>query len=151
MVTPRVQIVQTSSGLAFVRDGKQYEHGFFGGGLGEAVAGVPEAVQHASTYQGLQVGGFLLTVGGAASVGIGIAQTIRQADSVDATDRQAASILLIGGAAMALVGGILYANGPPHLWDAINVYNDATQRAAVEKWRRAHRRHDEDAPADPEP
>ncbi len=135
MVTPRVQVVQTGSGLAFLRSGKQYDHGFFGGGLADAVAGVPEAEDHASTYANLQIGGFAFILGGTAAVSAGAVQAARNSDQ---GVESSAIALLIGGAAADLVGAILYASAQPHLWDAINVHNDAIQRAAVEQWRKSH-------------
>jgi hypothetical protein len=136
MVTPRVQVVQTSSGLAFVRAGKQYEAGVFGGGLGEAVSGVPEAVEHANTYSNLQLGGFVFVVGGAASYGAAIATLGNaRADADGNVDLSTPYIFLGSGAVLSLVGLMLHAAAPPHLWDAINIYNDETTREAVRQWR----------------
>jgi len=134
MVTPRVQVVQTGAGLAFVRAGKQYDHGVFGGGLAEAVQGVPAAVDHANSYSSLQIAGFAFTIGGSAAVTAGAIQAARNSDE---GVESSAIALLIGGAAADIVGLILYASAQPHLWDAINVHNDAIQRAAVEQWRRS--------------
>jgi hypothetical protein len=136
MVTPRVQVVQTSSGLSFVRSGKQYEAGFFGGGLAEAVSGVPEAVEHANTYSNLQLGGFVFVLGGAAAYGGAIASLGNaRADADGNVDLTTATVFLGTGFALSLVGWIMFSSAPPHLWDAINIHNDEVQREAVRKWR----------------
>src|SRR5262245_32152014 len=94
-VSPRVQVVQTASGLAFVRAGKQYEHGFFGGGLHDAVAGVAAAEEHADAHSGLMIGGFLFSVGG---VGLATAAvyTAARTDPVEDQGDTTAGFLLLG-------------------------------------------------------
>lgn len=46
----------------------------------------------------------------------------------DGAARTEVSVLLLGGAALSLIGGLVYSAAPPHLWDAINIYNDEVQR-----------------------
>jgi hypothetical protein len=129
VVSPRVQVIQTGSGQAFMRGGQQYDHGLWGEGLGDAVAGVPAAVAHANTYRNLQIGGFVCSLTGGAALGVGLGAALREAPSDQPGGSTATNVVLLSGAALAVLGGLLYMQSQPYLWDAINVHNDSVQRA----------------------
>jgi hypothetical protein len=65
--SPRIAWV--SNGL--VRDGKRYETGL-GGGVVEAVAGNPRAQREAERGRGLVIGGFVCSVAGIVTEGVGL-------------------------------------------------------------------------------
>ena len=69
----RVQVIMKGGTPAYVRDGKVYEGGIFGGDLDEAVRGNPEAESHAKSFQNGLIGGFLTTIVGGASLITGAA------------------------------------------------------------------------------
>ena len=126
--SPRVAVVMKGGTPRYMRDGQLYEGGGFGGDLDKAVRGNPEAEAHAHAYQDGMLAGFLTTLGGAASMGAGagilLADSSRAADDRSSTAQTAALVLMTGGLAASIVGAVLFNNAQPHLWDAINIYND---------------------------
>jgi hypothetical protein len=121
--SPRVAIVMEGGSHAYVRDGVKYEGGLFGGDIEAAVQGNPRAEAEARTYKNLVVGGFALSIAGETSALAGVVLMGK-----DATQNQAMStpgpILLGAGLLAYLVGLGLLFSGPPHLFDAVNIYND---------------------------
>jgi hypothetical protein len=126
--SPRVQVIMKGGTPAYVREGKVYEGGIFGGDLDEAVRGNPEAESHARTYQNSMIGGFLATLAGGVSMGGGLvlfAADSAQTSSDRSSSRQmVAGTLVLGGLAAYVAGIVLLSTAQPHHWDAINVYND---------------------------
>src|SRR5688572_27379778 len=102
--SPRVQLIRTGSGEAFVRDDQQFDHGLWGEGLADAVAAVPEAVSYADAYRNLQIGGFACSLVGGATLGVGLGAALREARSSEPGDATTASVLVLSGAALALLG-----------------------------------------------
>lgn len=112
---------------AFVRDGKTYEGGMFGGGLIEAVRGNAEAEAHARAYRNLNIGGFVAVLGGglsAASGAVLAAGSANGSEPRDRTNRAVGEVMLVSGLAAYVTGLILIVNAPPHVFDAANVFND---------------------------
>jgi hypothetical protein len=131
--SPRVALIQQGGTPAYVRDGRVYEGGLFGGDLEEAVRGNPEAEAHASSYKAGMIGGFVTSILGAVGLGAGLgifaAGTNTSGPSStggrDLSERQTIGTgLLLGGLAAYVTGFALVMNAQPHMWDAINVYND---------------------------
>jgi hypothetical protein len=123
-----VQVMQTPSGLEFLRGKRHYEHGKFGGGLRDAVDGVPLAEQHADAHSRLLMGGFLLELAGLVLAGASLATAVQGDESRDGLDT---SLALAGGAVvLSVASSTLYARSTPHVWDAVNLYNDELQRGA---------------------
>jgi len=114
--------------LTLVRDGDSFPAGFFGGGVVDAVQGNSAALEHARTYRQYTIAGWTLYLGGLGLglAGVGLWQAgERNDDSVQAHTGEA---LVLGGVA-ALVAGVGFLMGAqPHLWDAINLYNDEVDR-----------------------
>lgn len=138
--SPRIEVVQTRDALTFIRGSERYEHGYFGAGLHAAVAGVPDAEEHAEAHSRLLVGGLLLELGGAVMAGAALASAVSSEESPEALDT---SLLLVGGAlALSLTSDVLYAHSEPHVLQAVNAYNDEV-RAAREK-----KGHDRPAPSE---
>jgi hypothetical protein len=122
-----VAVVMKGGIPSYMRDGQFYAGGAFGGDLDKAVRGNPEAEAHARAYQDGMLAGFLTAFGGGVSMGTGAAVLL--ANGNPPNDRSpsaqtAGVVLLAGGLAAAIVGGVLYRNAEPHQWDAINIYND---------------------------
>src|SRR5258708_39487874 len=101
---------------SYVRDGRVYEGGIFGGELEEAVRGNPEAESHARSYRNGMTTGFILTLLGGASVigGVGfVAAGTNGSGSNDTTKQTAGGTLLLPGLVAGIVGNILGATPPP--------------------------------------
>jgi hypothetical protein len=125
---PRVAMIQQSGTPAYVRDGKVYEGGIFGGDIVEAVRGNPEAESHARAYKNQTIGGFLATLAGGISM-ISGALLLSSGSRTDNggsnnTETTAGGLLLAGGLGAYITGFVLILTAQPHMWDAINVYND---------------------------
>jgi hypothetical protein len=123
-------VIQTPSGLAFTRDGERFENGAFGGGLRHAVDGVPQAEAQAELHSRLLVGGLLLEMGGVALAGASIVTVVRVDDSGGGLDTALA--LARGAVALSVVSSLLYESSETHVWDAVNAYNHAVERASLE-------------------
>jgi len=130
----RVQVIMKGGTPAYVREGKVYEGGIFGGDLDEAVKGNPEAESHAKAFQNGLIGGFVTTLASAVSLGTGLAlygtNLGRPSSERDPTTQNVGAALIIGGLAAEIVGLVLIATAQPHQWDAINVYNDGLPDAS---------------------
>jgi hypothetical protein len=121
----RVSAILVEGSPAYVRDGKRYASGAFGGNLEEAVRGNAQAEEYAKEYKTELVAGTTTAMfgvagmaGGMFTVGLGAASSNRS--------------LPVTGVIIASVGFIVYATGlgvkegaARHLYDAVNAYNDA--------------------------
>jgi hypothetical protein len=110
-------MIQLNGNPAYVRDGKVYEGGIFGGDIVEAVRGNPEAESHARAYKNGMIGGFLSTLAGGASM-IGGLTLFALGSQSDTLGRDHNPTEQTAG------GLVLMLNAQPRMWDAINVYND---------------------------
>jgi len=122
--SPRVSLVTDGGHWAYVREGKKYSGGIFGGDLEDAVRGNAQAEEYARAYQGGLTGGFVVAMLGAAGIVSGAVVTGAQSENGQSVP-PAGPLILAGGIVAYLVGlGIMVA-AQPHLTDAINVYNDS--------------------------
>ena len=117
----------------YVRDGHVHEHGIFGSGLEDAVAGHVGAERAAREYHDRVRDGTIAAGVGAlcTSATLGYA-LISSADQQSALGRQGLEIagLVALGCTVVLVAGSLYAaSAEPYRWDAINQFNDAAEPA----------------------
>jgi hypothetical protein len=122
-------MIQQNGNPAYVRDGRIYEGGVFGGDIVEAVRGNPEAEEHARAYKNGMIGGFFATLGGGVSMGAGLGlltlgTAARSSGSDGTTTQTTGGLLLAGGLGAYITGLVLMLNAQPRLWDAINTYND---------------------------
>jgi hypothetical protein len=125
--SPRIQVVPDGSGLGLVKNGRPYSFGFLGGNVDEAVQGCPPAEAEARDYRNKSIAAFVLNTLGGASAGVGAGILIYN-DTRSTPDNGltiGSLTALIGGLTLSLVGSILVANAQPHLWNAINLYNDS--------------------------
>lgn len=129
--SPLIRVEQTPLGLEFLRGDERYEHGAFGGGLRQAVAGVAAAEEHSGASSMLVTGGLLFGLGSATLAAASIASVAQVDDSSDALDTPLT--LASGAIALSVVSSILYEHGATRARDAVHVYNDEVQRATSEK------------------
>jgi hypothetical protein len=110
----------------YVRDGKKYEGGLFGGDIVDAVRGNPQAEDYAHAYKSGVTTGLALTFLGAAVAlaGIGVVGVDVAQHSSGQSVPPTGLILAGSGLVVELAGAIIGANAIPHLFDAINAYND---------------------------
>jgi hypothetical protein len=121
----RIAVIQRAGTPSYLRDGKTYEGGLFGGELEEAVSGNPEAERHARAFKSGTVGGFVVSIVGAIGMGAGLAVAGSEAASPDPGNHNQLALGLVAGGIAAYVTGLaLMFGAQPHMWDAINVYND---------------------------
>lgn len=119
---PRLSVVMENGGPAYYRNGETIQHGFFGGGLVEAVESDPAALEAAETYHGRMVGGFVAQVVGIGCFAAGAGWALSEdSDTTQYTILTGSLGCLLAGSITAMV---MYASGQPYHWDAINIYND---------------------------
>jgi hypothetical protein len=127
--SPRIATVVAGSEPVFVKDGQRYGSAVYGFGLGDAVRGNPVAEAEARTGRNLAIGGLVLDIAGLATEGAGLAVAI-DSSRVGGPDHQAAAnALIVGGLASVLVGTVLLLSAPPHIYDAVNIYNDGLEHS----------------------
>jgi hypothetical protein len=125
---PRISIVMSGGAPKYVRDGQEFTIGPFGGGLTDAVASDPEALEAAETYESRTTTGVILVGVGALCTAAGLVLIISEVNR-SPEDRDGARTGLGAGALLCAVGGLLSGSivamtAPPYHWDAINIYND---------------------------
>jgi hypothetical protein len=127
----RLSFVMSGGKINYYRDGHEYEGGPFGGELDEAVRGVPEAEEHARSYQNLTVAGFVVTLFGAAGIigGASLAGADYGSNKSFTGTGDTGLALILGGFVLEMVGIAVVASAQPHLFDAINIYNDRVSDA----------------------
>ncbi|HEX3777571.1 MAG TPA: hypothetical protein VHV51_24045 [Polyangiaceae bacterium] len=127
--SPHVATIWEDGHLAYVRDGQHYGSSFFvGNGTIDAVQGNPRAEAEARTGRNLEVGGFVFLLG---TVGTAAGALGAIASNPEARDHQTeASVLLASAIAFEITGIALEISAFPHLYDAVNIYNDDLDRAA---------------------
>lgn len=120
----RISVVM-DPGMGLYKDGKTYRAGLFGGDVDEAVVGNARAEEEASTYQTDQTIGTACTFAGAAALIAGV--TVLGSDFPTSNQQNALPPslgLMLGGLALELIGLGFTMAAQPHLWDAVNIYND---------------------------
>jgi hypothetical protein len=125
--SPRVALVLEGGNYAYVRDGIKYEGGAFGGDIDKVVEGNPQAEKYAQQYKTGRATGFTLTMLGLAGVLTGVVILSAQASQQPPGDNSVpATGLVVGGVGLVVetIGAIMAGSAMPHLFDAVNVYND---------------------------
>ncbi len=115
--------------LCYVRDGQRIRHGWFGGGLVEAVEANKEAKDAAGTYFRRNAAGKIAYVAAATlaltAFGIGYRP---DTDSDDYHGFSTSGLVLLGVSVSSLtVGGILYTSAQSYRYEAINIYNSGIE------------------------
>jgi hypothetical protein len=121
---PLASIVLDGGKPAISREGKVYSIGAFGGGLEDAVAGNPKAEEHARAYNTDLTIGFACTMLSiAAMVGGGTITAVQATENSGSASIPGLG-LLAAAVALYVTGITFLASAPPHLYDALNIYND---------------------------
>ncbi|HET7542654.1 MAG TPA: hypothetical protein VFK05_22440 [Polyangiaceae bacterium] len=128
--SPRIVTVIEGGQPTFVKDGERVGSTTFGAGLVDAVQGNPEAEHHATVGRNLTVGGLVLSVVGLGAAVGGIVVVAQDAAATSNQHSSAGSALLLGGAVAMLVGSVVMLCGQPHIYDAVNIYNDGLDAAS---------------------
>lgn len=124
--TRQLRLIMVDGAPCVVREGRKYQIGL-GGGLVEAVADQPEALEHAEAFRDGRVWGLVLSVGGAAvMVGGAPVLAVASQDEDGANVPLVAGVVLAGLAAYSLGLGMIVAS-EPRMFDAINAFNDAVE------------------------
>jgi hypothetical protein len=124
--SPHIAVVRGVFHHGYMKDGVYYPGGWFGGRVGEAVKGVPEAERHTDAYATLSTWG---SIGIFGSEGLGIGASVVHAAGHAGDTRNDVELGLVIGSAVALVTGItLHYISEHHLYDAANIYNDEIDR-----------------------
>ncbi len=129
-LSPRIAVVQEAGKPMLVKGDKRYDIGIFGGGLVEAVEGVPLAEEYAESFRNrtiaglaMNLGGLVVSMSGAVLMGAGFSNSSGSSDrSVIALT---GSTMVVSGLGLMIAGLILGVGAPPRMWDAINAHNDA--------------------------
>jgi hypothetical protein len=128
----RVFVTMDGGTFAYVRDGQRHAHGFFGGGLADAVRGNPQAEAAANEYSDRLRNGFLASMLGIVCSGIATGYAIDRAYNDDGGE---SGLLVATGCLVLSMGGLFYmASGEPYRWDAINIFNDSPPPMVVPTW-----------------
>jgi hypothetical protein len=127
---PRLSVVMENGSLAYVRDGKTYEGGVFGGDIEEAVRGQTRAEEYARQYKNGLTTGFALSVLGIGGMIGGAVVTGAEAGRSNSDVPVTGLAFLGAGLVLDLVGSIVMLAAVPHLYDAVNAYNDGVEGAA---------------------
>jgi hypothetical protein len=116
-----IAMVMKGGQIAYDRDGHIHRHGVFGGGLSEAVRGVPAAEAAAGRYKGRLATGFLMMLGGllCAPTAATVALLRHEEETNDS-----ALYLAAGCLALTFVGSGVVISAVPYQYDAVNIFND---------------------------
>lgn len=122
--SPRITTVVHSGYPTWVKDGEHIGSPAFGTGLVDAVRDNPRAQHQARVGRNLIAAGWVSYLVGLGT-GIGGVALVAKDDSSTSPHQSAAgTALLITSAATLLAGGVLLLCGQPHIYDAVNIYND---------------------------
>jgi hypothetical protein len=120
--SPRITTVMEDGWPTFVKDGARYGTPAFGVGLVDAVQGNPRAEEQARIGRNLAIGGFVFDMVGLGSEIGGLVAL--EHDQLQHQPSTLATGLVFGGLGAVLVGSVMLLNAQPHIYDAVNIYND---------------------------
>ncbi len=116
----RIAIAMKSGQFAYHREGRVYEHGFMGGGLVDAVRGVPRAESAANQYHKRSIWGLVGVIAGTLCTSTALAVAIDNPGKESSA--LTTSLLCLG---VTLAGAGVAISAVPYQYDAINLFNDA--------------------------
>jgi len=122
--SPRIATVVDGGQPTFVKDGVHFGSQVWGTGLVDAVASNAQAQHHARVGRNLIAGGFVLSLAGLGSEIGGLVVWVNESNGQGGDASGLAIGLLVGGLAATITGTALIMSGQPHIYDAINIYND---------------------------
>jgi hypothetical protein len=121
--SPRVVFTMDGGAVKLTRDGKSF--GIFE--ADQAVAGNAEAEAEARTYRHRTTAGLIADFAG---LGLIIGGSVVAHSGSSSTRNDVGAGLVVGGLASIAVALPLVFTGLPHLYDAVNIYNDALASGA---------------------
>ena len=125
--SPRVAMMMDGGRPVFVRDGQHYESFLPSSALLDAVHGDPRAESEAQKARNLQIGG-LVFVGAGLGTLVGATAVIANSHASDEHAALAGG-LLVSSIALEMISLVFTLNAVPHLYNAMNIYNDDIDRA----------------------
>src|SRR6478735_6006973 len=126
--SPRIVTVVEGGQPTFVKNGEHFGGPQFGSGLVEAVEGNAEAEHQATVGRNPVVGGCVLDLVGLGTMIGGTVVLAKNNTRPEGHADAAGTALLVGGAVAALAGSVLILCGQPHIYDAVNIYNDGLEQ-----------------------
>jgi hypothetical protein len=120
--SPRIAMVVDGGSPSLVKDGTHYGNPAFGVGVLHAVQGNPRAEEQARIGRNLAFGGLVFDLAGLGSEAGGL--LVLQHDRDRGEPSSLATGLILSGLGAVIVGGVMLITAQPHIYDAINIYND---------------------------
>jgi hypothetical protein len=120
-------MVMQDGAIAYARDGHVHKHGFLGGGLVDAVRGVPEAERAARTFRSRMGWGLAGVFGGLVCSTVALAYSADASYENNNSQAEKASLTSLACLGLTVVGGGIAISGAPYQHDAINIFNDSVQ------------------------
>jgi hypothetical protein len=120
--TGRISYVLDGPGFALYKNGEEFGASGLSSGPIRAVAGNPQAEEHARTF--VRRSRVALILYGAAIASLVASLSLNSDGHATGDRRQAGLILGLSGFTELLAGGTVFMTAPRHLYDAVNIYND---------------------------
>lgn len=133
-----IRMILKDGTAAFTKNGVVVQKGFLGSGLSEAMADVPQAQRHAEAFRKQTIAGFVVSLVALPVVAAGAVVAIlgmtsqREGVSSGTGFPYVTSVgfgMEVLGLAGAILGAAVTSSAQPHLYDALNIYNDAVEEA----------------------
>ncbi|HEY0467471.1 MAG TPA: hypothetical protein VGC79_24895 [Polyangiaceae bacterium] len=125
--SPRITTLVRGGYPTFVKDGQRIGSPAFGTGLVDAVRDNPRAEHHARVGRNLIAAGWVTYLVGLGTGIGGIAVLAHDNTTLSTQQSNVGTALLLTSAATLLAGGVLLLCGQPHIYDAVNIYNDGLE------------------------
>lgn len=125
--TGRISYVLDGPGFSLYKNGEKFSASGLSSAPVRAVAGNPLAEEHARTY--VRRSRIAWTLYGVAIASLVAALSLNPDGHAQGDRRQAGLIFGISGFAALLAGAHVFMTAPSHLYDAVNIYNDAQHRS----------------------
>jgi hypothetical protein len=132
----KIAMVVDNGKPAYAKDGRIYKSGIFGGDLDEAIRGNPAAEAELDKYQEDMTGWLACFLFGTGAFIGGSSMLVHDGVNNSApSGGEAATEIGVFGAAIGLyVASVIFAaSAQPHLFDAINIYNDGIDDGSSRK------------------
>ena len=120
--SPRITTIVEGGSPTFVKDGARYGTPMYGVGLVRAVQGNTRAEEQARIGRNLAIGGLVFDLAGLSSDVGGIFAI--EHDRGRGQPSALGTGLIFGGLGAVIVGTVLLLSAQPHIYDAVNIYND---------------------------
>ncbi len=113
--------------MGYERNGRFHSHGLLGGGLVDAVRGVPAAESAAKTHRSRSGWGLVSIVGGLVCSTAALSYAIGESYEEEGSGSDQAAIVSLACLGVTMVGTGLVISAVPYRFDAVNIFNDSVQ------------------------